>query len=167
MKKLLGLGIAVLALGASGARGQFISNSGQSSAEAAKTGPVQYLFPEQVTLPAGRASAVALHFRVAPGLHIQSHNPGSEFYIPTVFSIPAGAGVKLASAAYPAGTNIRLPADPTTPLNVYTGDFAIQTRLVASRGNHLVQAKLRYQACDNTQCMPPKTITVAVDVIGK
>jgi hypothetical protein len=38
---------------------------------------------------------------------------------------------------------------------------------VATAGNHLVEAKLRYQACDNNQCLPPKTITVAIDVISK
>jgi hypothetical protein len=147
-------------------RGQFIGGSAQSNANS-KTEAVQYLYPEQVTLPVGKASPVALHFRIAPGLHVNSHSPHDEFLIPTVFSIPDGSGVKLENATYPQGTDITLPADPKTKLNVYTGDFAIQTRMVASSGNHLVQAKLRYQACDNTQCMPPKTITVSVDVIGK
>jgi hypothetical protein len=30
-----------------------------------------------------------------------------------------------------------------------------------------VEAKLRYQACDQTQCMPPKTITVPIDIVAK
>jgi hypothetical protein len=60
-----------------------------------------------------------------------------------------------------------LPADPKTKLNVYTGEFVIQARIVSTPGNHLVEAKLRFQACDQTQCMPPKTIPVAIDVIGK
>ena len=166
MKKIAAVILTALALGAGGARGQFISKSGQQPA-AAQAEAVRYLFPEQVALAAGKPSTVALHFRVAPGLHIQSHKPGGEFYIPTVFSIPAGAGVKLVAATYPPGRDMRLPADPKTPLNVYTGEFVIQARLVASPGNHLVRAGLRYQACDNTQCMPPRTVPVAVDVIGK
>jgi hypothetical protein len=60
-----------------------------------------------------------------------------------------------------------LPIDPKTKLSVYTGEFAIQVRIVATPGNHLVEARLRYQACDQTQCLPPKTITVPIDVIGK
>ena len=40
-------------------------------------------------------------------------------------------------------------------------------RIVATRGNHLVEAKLRFQACDKNACLPPKTITVPIDVIGK
>ena len=148
------------------AQGQFVSNQPQDRS-AKKTEAVEYLFPEQVTLAAGKPSAVALHFRVAPGLHINSHAPSADYLIATVFSVPENTGVRLAGANYPAGTNITLPADPTTKLNVYTGPFVIDARLVASPGNHLVQAKLHYQACDQTQCMPPKTITVAIDVIGK
>lgn len=153
-------------LSGGGAYGQFVSSRAQDQS-VDKMQAVEYLYPEQVTLPAGKASAVELHFRIARGLHINSHTPSGDFLIPTTFSIPAGAGARLAGASYPAGVNITLPADPKTKLNVYTGEFAIQTRLVASAGNHLVQGKLRYQACDQTQCMPPKTITVAVDVIGK
>lgn len=153
-------------LAAAAACAQFVTNAprGQS---AEKIEAVQYLYPEQLTLPSGKSSPVALHFRVAQGLHINSHDPSEEFLIPTVFSIPEGAGVRLENANYPHGTNITLPADPNTHLNVYTGDFAIQTRLIATRGDHLVKGKLHYQACDQTQCMPPKTITVAIDVIGK
>ena len=59
------------------------------------------------------------------------------------------------------------PADPKTKLNVYSGEFAIEARMVAQAGNHLVEARLKYQACDQTQCLPPKTITVPIDVIGR
>lgn len=156
----------MLALTAMTARAQFISNTPQSRI-ALKTDAVQYLFPEQATVVAGKASPVVLHFKVAPGLHVNSHTPSEDYLIPTSFSIPEGSGVRLLSASYPAGTAIALPADPKTKLNVYTGEFAIQARIVSTPGNHLVEAKLRYQACDQSQCMPPKTITVAIDVIGK
>lgn len=168
MKKIGEIGavmVAALALAAV-AQAQFISSAPQNRGTA-KTEAVQYLYPEQVRLPAGRAAAVALHFRVAQGLHINSHTPSDDYLIPTVFSIPAAAGAKLENASYPAGVTIALPADPRTKLNVYTGDFTIEARLVAADGDHLVQGRLRYQACDQSQCMPPKTINVAIDVIGK
>jgi len=128
---------------------------------------VEYLFPEQVTVTAGKTSEVALHFRIAQGLHINSHTPRDEFLIPTTFSIPEGSGARLEGASYPLGSDFTLPLDPNAKLSVYTGEFVIQARIVATAGNHLVEAKLRYQACDRNQCMPPKTITVAIDVIGK
>jgi hypothetical protein len=132
-----------------------------------KASTVEYLYPEQINVPAGKSSPVALHFRVAEGFHVNAHAPKEDYLIPTALSFPADSGVQLASAVYPAGTDITLPLDPDTKLNVYTGEFAIQTRIVAAHGDHLVQAKLRYQACDQNACMPPKTITVPIDVIGK
>jgi hypothetical protein len=138
-----------------------------SSRSIAKTSTVEYLFPEQISLPAGKASPVTLHFRIAQGFHINSHTPKEDYLIPTTFSIPPDSGVQLASATYPAGTEFTLPVDPNTKLDVYTGEFAIQTRIVASSGNHLVKASLHYQACDENACLPPKTITVPIDVIGK
>jgi hypothetical protein len=128
------------------------------------TQAVAFLFPEQVAIPAGKPSPVALHFRIAQGLHINSHTPSGESLIPTVFSIPAGGDVRLDAANYPAGANITLALDPKTKLSVYTGDFTIAARIVSAPGHHSVDAKLRYQACDQNECMPPRTITVPIDV---
>ena len=131
------------------------------------TAAVAYLFPEQVSAPAGKPTPVTLHFRVAPGLHINSHPPTSEFYIPTTLTFPADSGMRLDASAYPAGVLLTLPIDPGVKLSVYTGEFAIQARLVAAAGDHLVQGNLRYQACNDNECLPPKTIPVVLDVIGK
>ena len=167
---ILGVGSAAVILASVSsltARAQLISPGTPNRPAIAKTDAVRYLFPEQVAIPAGKPTQLALHFGVAQGLHINSHTPSEEFLIPTDFSIPDGTGVKLETATYPAGTIISLAFDPKTKLSVYTGEFIIQARVVASPGNHLVQAKLHYQACDQNQCMPPKTITVPIDVIGK
>jgi hypothetical protein len=138
-----------------------------SASRSAARPAVVFLYPEQVTVPAAKPTVVALHFRIAPGLHINSHTPRQEELIPTTLTIPADSGVRLDGAAYPPGTDFSLPLDPATRLSVYTGEFAIQARIVATPGDHLVEAHLHYQACDNNACMPPKTITVTIDVIGK
>jgi hypothetical protein len=128
---------------------------------------VEYMYPEQVTVAAGKASDVALHFRVAEGLHINSNKPKDDFLIPTTFSIPEGAGVRLDGVNYPLGKDFALASDPGNKLSVYMNEFVIQARIVAEPGNHLVEAKLHFQACDKNICLPPKTIPVAIDVIGK
>ena len=132
-----------------------------------KLEPVEYLYPEQVTVRVGKPSPIVLHFRIKQDLHINSHAPRAAYLIPTVLSIPESSGVRLVAATYPAGTDYTLPADPDQKLSVYTGAFAIEAKIVAPSGNHLVEAKLRYQACDQNECLPPKTITVPIDVIGK
>ena len=160
---LMGLAIGVVT---TGALAQLIP-IGRQSRQALKSDAVQYLFPEQVTVPAGKSTTVALHFRIAQGMHINSHTPADEYLIPTVFSIPDSEGVKLDAAVYPSGEIITLSYDPKTKLNVYTNEFIIQAKIVSPAGNHLLQGKLRYQACNDSQCLPPKTITVPIDVIGK
>ena len=128
---------------------------------------VEFLSPDRITVPAGKRTTVALHFRIAPGLHINSHAPRDPDLIPANLSIPDGTGLRLLEVLYPPGTEYALPIDPKTKLSVYTGEFTLNTRIVAAAGNHLVEAKLHYQACNTTQCLPPKTISVAIDVIGK
>jgi hypothetical protein len=166
MTKALIATVTILGLSSFAAQAQVLGSPAQNRS-IVKPDAVQYLSPEQVSLSAGKPGAVALHFRVSQGLHINSHTPSDQYLIPTDFSIPDGAGVRLDAATYPAGSLITLPADPKTRLSVYTGEFVIQTRLEATAGNHLVQAKLRYQACDQNECLPPKTITVPIDVVGK
>jgi hypothetical protein len=154
---------AALMLASASAQTSLIGNPDRP---ASKPPAVIYLYPEQITLPAGKPANIELHFRVAPGLHINSHTPSAEEFIPTTLSIPEGSGVRLEGAVYPPGTDFILPLDKKTRLSVYTGEFAVRARIIATAGNHLVEARLRYQACDNNVCMPPKTITAGIDVIG-
>lgn len=154
---------ATLAFGCTFAAAQTSADAVRSTS---KPQAVTYLYPEQLTLPAGKPAKIDLHFRIAAGLHINSHTPGEEELIPTTLTIPEGSGVRLEDAVYPPGTDFALPFDPKTRLSVYTGEFAIQARIVAIPGSHLVEARLHYQACDNNACMPPKTITAAISVIG-
>jgi hypothetical protein len=154
-----------LALASALAQGQrpLFDDSPRSTSKPA----VVFLYPEQVTVPAAKPTTVALHFRIASGLHINSHTPREKELIPTTLTIPADSGVRLEGAAYPPGADFALPLDPKTKLSVYSGEFTIQARIVAMPGDHLVEARLRYQACDNNACMPPRTIIAAIDVIGK
>jgi hypothetical protein len=160
LAKAMGLTLGLSALAA-------VAQTDSTSRSILKGAAVEYVYPEQVTVAAGKPSDVALHFRIAQGLHINSHTPKDDFLIPTTFSIPAGLGVRLDKVSYPDGKEFTLPADPSSKLSVYTDEFVIQAKIVADAGNHLVEAKLHFQACDKNVCLPPKTIPVAIDVIGK
>jgi hypothetical protein len=133
----------------------------------AKPPAVTYLFPEQISIPAGKPASVDLHFKVGPGLHVNSHTPRSEELIPTTLKFPENTGVQLSKAVFPPGTDFAFPIDPKEKLSVYTGEFIVHTELVATKGEHLVQATLHYQACNNDTCMPPHSIPVAIDVIAR
>jgi DsbC/DsbD-like thiol-disulfide interchange protein len=167
VRRIAGIAVTFLwVAGSAGGNGQ-VQETEKAARSGARAEAVQYLYPEQVTVPAGKATPVGLHFRIKQGLHINSHAPKDEFLIPTVLSIPDSSGVQLEAATYPPGTEFELPVEPGTKLIVYTGEFEIQAKIVAQPGDHMVEAKLHYQACDANACLPPKTITVAIDVVGK
>ncbi|QNI30102.1 disulfide bond formation protein DsbC [Alloacidobacterium dinghuense] len=128
---------------------------------------VQFLYPEQVTVEAGKASVVELHFRVNDGLHINSHTPREKSLIPTQLMVGEPTGVNVASVDFPTGTEYSPAFSPNDKLSVYSGEFVLRAHVTAERGEHLVQAGLRYQACDANSCYPPKTVPVAVSLIAK
>jgi hypothetical protein len=140
------------------------------SRPAAKPPAVAYLFPEQVSIAADKPSPIDLHFKVAAGLHVNSHTPRSEELIPTTFKLPDTPGIRLTKADFPPGSDFTVAVSPDSPgekLSVYTGEFVVHAELVAAKGEHLLQATLRYQACSKDTCMPPHSIPVAIDVIAK
>ena len=133
----------------------------------AKPAAVSYLFPEQVTVAADKPASVDLHFKVADGLHVNSNKPHDEYLIPTTLKLPDTPGIRLAKIDFPAGADFAFPGSPNEKLSVYTGEFVVHAQFVAAKGDHLVQATLHYQACNNSTCMPPHNIPVAIDVIAK
>jgi cytochrome c biogenesis DsbD-like protein len=139
----------------------------QPPKSSAKPAAVTYLFPEQVSVAADKPSTIDLHFKIAAGLHINSHTPHEEELIPTTLKLPEASGVHLAQANFPPGTDFTFMVNPKEKLSVYTGEFTIHAQIVAAHGEHLVEGTLHYQACDNSQCMPPHSIPVVFDVIAK
>jgi thiol:disulfide interchange protein len=128
---------------------------------------VQFLYPEQVKLTAGKPTVVELHFRVNDGLHINSHTPTAKSFIPTQLLVGEPTGVNVASVDFPPGTDYSPAFSPNDKLSVYTGEFVLRAHITAQPGEHLVQAALRYQACDANSCYPPKNAKVAIDLVAK
>lgn len=127
-------------------------------------GAVQFLSPERVTVTARHDAQVDLHFRVAEGLHINSHTPPDKYLIPARLAVVETPGVNVRSVDFPPGTDFTMLKEK---LNVYTGEFVLHAHLTAQRGEHELQAGLRYQACDNQSCMPPATLPVSVTVVAQ
>jgi hypothetical protein len=63
---------------------------------------------------------------------------------------------------YPAGQPYAFSFDPADKLDVYAGEFTVKLPVVATAGEHTVAGSLRYQACDNASCYPPRTVPVKV-----
>jgi hypothetical protein len=121
-----------------------------------------------VSAPKGTQTIVKLDFRVGSGFHINSNTPKSEFLIPTALKMDVPTDIVLGRIEYPAGKDLSFPFSPDEKLNVYSGDFAINLAVrplsSVSPGKYIMRGVLRYQACDNAQCFPPKTLPVSFDV---
>ena len=121
-----------------------------------------------VTAQRTKQTMVSLDFRVASGFHINSNTPKSEFLIPTSLKMDLPTDIVLGKIQYPEGKDLTFPFSPDEKLNVYSGDFTINVAVHPLRavepGKYVMHGVLRYQACDNAQCFPPKTLPVSFDV---
>jgi Thiol:disulfide interchange protein DsbD, N-terminal len=136
-------------------------------AKADRAAAVQFLYPENVTVPAGHAAQIDLHFSVANGLHINSHAPLDKTLIPARLAVVEAPGLRVSAVDFPPGTEFALQVAPNEKLSVYTGEFVLHMHLTAQRGEHDLAALLRYQACDQNACMPPHSIPVSITVVGE
>jgi hypothetical protein len=128
---------------------------------------VHFLYPQQVSVAAGKPAMIELHFRVQQGLHINSHNPPAKSLIGTELRVAEPDGVNVSAVDFPPGAVYAFPAFPSEKLSVYSGEFVLKMHLTAQRGNHLLQAALRYQACDTNTCFPPRTAPVPIDIVAQ
>lgn len=103
--------------------------------------------------------------RVRRGYHINSSRPNDPYLIPTVLSWD-DAPFRVASIAYPKAQEVRYDFSDK-PLSVYSDRVEIVTVFeVASvpAGLGELKGSLRFQACNDKACLPPRTIPVVVPV---
>lgn len=97
-------------------------------------------------------------------LHVNSNKPKSEYAIPTTVRI-TGAGVTVGAITFPRGTNRKFQFSENL-INVYEGTVFFPFTVTVPRnykGNSLtVKAVVRYQACTDQVCYPPKSKTVDI-----
>ena len=98
------------------------------------------------------------------GLHVNSNRPASEYAIPTTVKL-SGSGVKVSGVSYPRGRNRKFQFSENV-INVYEGRAAFPFTVTVPanfRGNTVrVRAVVRYQACTDEVCYPPKTTEVTL-----
>ena len=100
-----------------------------------------------------------VRFQLAQGYHTNSNTPSDPYLIPLKLTWEA-APLEVVGIEYPKA-QMEKYAFSEKPLSVFTGDFDVTTRLKAPasapKGPRELNGKLRYQACTETTCLPPKT----------
>jgi len=96
---------------------------------------------------------------IPSGLHVNSNRPSSQYAIATTVKV-SSSGVTTSTVAYPRGANRKFDFSEDT-INVYEGTVRFPFSITVPKsfsGNVVrVRATVRYQACTNEVCYPPKT----------
>ena len=120
------------------------------------------------TVSPSKPAEVELNFRVKEGFHVNSNKPNSELLIPTTLKLEPPTDLSAGAIIFPPGKDISFPFDPSEKLNVYSDAFTVKAKLMAahtaSNGSLTVHGQLRYQACNDNACFPPKNIPFQFDV---
>lgn len=115
---------------------------------------------------AGSATRATLEFAVAQGFHINSDHPGSSFLIPTTLRIADSGGVRVTAIHWPRAEQ-RTFSFSSDPLSVFSGVFPVSVELQTTAhgtGTHWLKGTLRYQACNDTLCRPPASLSIELQV---
>ncbi len=158
--------IATLALFAVATAQLASAQFGSMDAPAKPTSYVRF-DAEPQTVPAGKRALLEVRFQVVQPYHVNSHTPKSQLLVPTVLSLQPANGVKTGALEYPAGKLYSFSFDPGDKVDVYAGNFIVRLPIVATPGDHTIDGTLKYQACDNASCYPPKTLPVKIVFTAK
>ncbi|HYL35672.1 MAG TPA: protein-disulfide reductase DsbD domain-containing protein [Bryobacteraceae bacterium] len=118
--------------------------------------------PERLNIKRGGTAELRLKAELRPGFHVNSNAPADEFLIPLKLTW-AKEPLESEQVAYPKPQFEKYDFS-ANPVSVFSGVFEIVTRFkapaAATPGLAQMTGKLRYQACNNKECLPPRTLDV-------
>jgi DsbC/DsbD-like thiol-disulfide interchange protein len=104
------------------------------------------------------------------GYHVNSNTPSDEYLIPLKLTWNTGGPLEAAAVTYPK-PRLEKYSFSEKPLSVFSGmfDLAVHFKVPAGavQGPAAVSGKLRYQACNENMCLPPKDlpVTLQIDIV--
>jgi len=127
---------------------------------------LNYTPPRKVVAKPGATVDSALPLELRSGYHVNSNKPSDDYLIPLRLTWNPGP-LEAAGFSFPK-PEMGKYSFSEKPLSVYTGDFQIVTHFKAAAnaepGPKTLTGKLRYQACNSSMCLPPKTLEVSLQV---
>ncbi|MES1262229.1 MAG: protein-disulfide reductase DsbD domain-containing protein [Acidobacteriota bacterium] len=114
----------------------------------------------------GSEVVVTLKASLPAGYHANSNKPTEAYLIPLTLKWTGGP-LQMDAITYPKA-EMEKYSFSDKPISVVTGEFSIATKFKvpaeAANGPAAQTGTLRYQACDNKACYPPKTLPINVTV---
>jgi hypothetical protein len=115
----------------------------------------------KVSVQRGGEVATKLSVEIRSGYHVNSNAPDDEFLIPLRLTWNKGP-LEVVEVRYPQPAHEKYSFSEK-PLSVFSGKFEIATRFKVSPAAGdmgVMTGKLRYQACNDHECLQPKTVNV-------
>lgn len=118
--------------------------------------------PAKIIVKRNGVAEAKIRAQLRSGYHTNSNTPSEDYLIPLRLTWDA-APMVVAETVYPKPVMEKYAFAPK-PLSVFSGDFDILTRFkapaTATPGLGIAVGKLRYQACNDNSCLPPRTVEV-------
>ena len=109
----------------------------------------------------GETAHLAIQMKLPDGLHTNSNKPRDPLLIPITLTVNPAVGDAVEELVFPSPVDLK-QAGADQPLSVFTGTFVLGVALKvdagAAPGDRVVNATLRYQACDEKTCYAPKSL---------
>lgn len=132
----------------------------------AAEGKVELELQADPVVARGEGFALDAFANIAEGWHINAHEPNDPYLIATELQLSLPEGVVVVEKHYPPPDKRSFAFAPGKELLVYEGRLGIAAGLQVPAdyaGEELeIDAKLRYQACNDTSCLPPATARAAL-----
>lgn len=122
---------------------------------------------ESKNLTAGSVVRITGVAAIESGWHINAHRPNEDFLIPTEVRFELPPGISARSIEYPEPHEQSFAFAPGKVLLVYDGTIRMPAAIAIpadARGRLPLAATLRYQACNDTTCLPPRSVRSEVTV---
>ena len=113
----------------------------------------------------GAAVQAKIPMFIDPGFHVNSNAPNEQYLIPLKLTWKSTGALEPGPIVYPKPTQEKYEFSEK-PLSVFTGKFDVTANFKvaanAPAGPGVAVGTLRYQACNDKMCFPPKNAEVAI-----
>jgi len=118
--------------------------------------------------PRGGILPLEVLAKIERGWHINAHKPLQPFLIPTELTLTLPSGIEHEAVEYPPPDKRTFAFAGGEELLVYEGKLGLATLLQVPEkfeaDSIVIEAVLRYQACNDTTCLPPTTAQASIEI---
>ncbi len=159
----MAMSMAALVVTVSAAVAQFGAAGGSGSPPELKLAA----YHNTTATPPGEQARLAIVIEIPDGWHINAHKPLDEYLIPTEAALEPPEGFAIAGMAYPEPILASFSfSDDKLAVYEHTAAVGVLVTVAptVAPGEYELPGTLRYQACNDTVCAPPKTVSFVANL---